>query len=104
LSNPSLEDIKKGIESSILSGLIVNCHKTKLNTRDADTEAVIKDIFYELFENPSVKWMVRAYVLQSSLTRLKDDLAMFLRDYGLSSIAHGKLIELVDEWVKREEG
>jgi len=57
------DQVKRGLESSILSGLIVNCDKTRLNLNRnfIDVEKVIADLFYEIFDNPSVKWMVLAY-------------------------------------------
>jgi len=39
---------------------------------------------------------------KDAVTRLKDDLVMFFRDYNLPSILNKNLNELVDEWTKKE--
>ena len=40
--------------------------------------------------------------LPQAITRLKDDLAMFFRDFNLPSILHKDISKLVDDWFKRE--
>jgi len=52
--------LKRGIESGIISVLVNRAHITGINIDKS--QPIIEDVFYELFENPSTKWMTQAYI------------------------------------------
>jgi len=54
------KNLRKGIESSIISGLANRAHLTGATIDKA--HIMVEDIFKELFENPSTKWQVQAYI------------------------------------------
>jgi len=68
--NQTKEQIRKGLESSIISGLAKRAHITKV-TIDK-TDILVSDIFYEIFENPAVKWMVIAYLKEEMLRHIEE--------------------------------